>query len=137
MLGYEELYEKYQKLLEENKRLRIENEDYKEQLGFVLIKFDGEVQNKKETDSISPEQLHSFVQVINASSPQDKISLFMSLFRGRADVYAKKWQRKEGKSGYSPVCINEWSKGVCNKPRIKCSDCTNKDYAILEKKSSV
>ncbi len=48
MLGYEELYEKYQKLLEENKRLRIENEDYKEQLGLVLPKFDIEIQNKKE-----------------------------------------------------------------------------------------
>lgn len=80
MLGYEELYEKYQKLLEENKRLRIENEDYKEQLGLVLHKFDVEIQNKKETDSIPSEQLNRFVQVINASSPQDKISLFMSLF---------------------------------------------------------
>ncbi len=132
MLGYEELYEKYQKLLEENKRLRIENEDYKEQLSLVLPKFDVEIQNKKETDSIPSEQFLNLDQVINISSPQDKISLFMSLFRGRADVYAKKWQSKEGKSGYSPVCINEWSKGVCNKPRIKCSDCTNKDYAILD-----
>jgi len=132
MIGYEELYEKYQKLLDENKRLRIENENYKEQLGLALPIFDSEVQNEKEIFSTQSEQFHSLKQVTNTSSPQDKISLFMSLFRGREDVYAKKWQSKEGKSGYSPVCMNEWSKGVCNKPRIKCSDCTNKDYAIFD-----
>lgn len=132
MIGYEELYEKYQKLLEENKRLKIENENYKVQLGLALPKFDSEVQNEKEIFSTQSEQFHSLEQVNNTSSPQDKINLFMSLFRGRTDVYAKKWQSKEGKTGYSPVCTNEWSKGVCNKPRIKCADCTNKDYAILD-----
>lgn len=132
MIGYEELYEKYQKLLDENKRLRIENENYKEQLGLALPKFDSEIQSEIEIFSTQSEQFHSHEHVINTSSPQDKINLFMSLFRGREDVYAKKWQSKEGKSGYSPVCMNEWSKGVCNKPRIKCSDCTNKDYAILD-----
>jgi superfamily II DNA or RNA helicase len=132
MIGYEELYEKYLKLLDENKRLRIENENYKEQLELALPKFISEVQSEKEMISAQSEQFHSIEQVINTSSPHDKISLFMSLFRGREDVYAKKWQSKEGKSGYSPVCMNEWSKGVCNKPRIKCSNCANKDYAILD-----
>jgi hypothetical protein len=42
-------------------------------------------------------------QVTNNSSPQEKIKLFMSLFRGRDDVYAKRWQSKESKIGYSPV----------------------------------
>lgn len=27
------------------------------------------------------------------------------------------------KVGYAPACANEWRKGVCEKPRIKCSDC--------------
>ena len=69
--------------------------------------------------------------MLRYEEPYEKISLFMSLFRGRADVYAKKWQSKEGKSGYSPVCINGWSKGVCNKPRIKCSDCTNEEPSCI------
>jgi Uncharacterized protein conserved in bacteria len=56
----------------------------------------------------------------------------MSLFRGRDDVYARKWQNKEGKFGYSPVCLNEWAKEVCNKPKTKCSGCMNKDYAIFD-----
>ena len=114
MIGYEELYEKYLKLLDENKRLRIENKNYKEQLGLALPKFSSGVQSEKEIISTQSEQFHSIKQVINTSSPQDKINLFMSLFRGREDVYAKKWQSKEGKSGYSPVCMNEWSKGVCS-----------------------
>jgi superfamily II DNA or RNA helicase/very-short-patch-repair endonuclease len=30
---------------------------------------------------------------------------------------------KTGKAGYSPVCGNEWVRGICEKPRIKCSEC--------------
>jgi superfamily II DNA or RNA helicase len=58
------------------------------------------------------------------SAPEDKIALFRSLFRGREDVYPRRFEsRKTGKAGYSPVCANEWVKGVCEKPKIKCSNC--------------
>jgi superfamily II DNA or RNA helicase len=54
----------------------------------------------------------------------DRIKLFMSFFRGRPDVFPKRWDNaKTGRSGYSPTCGNEWAKGVCNKPRIPCSAC--------------
>lgn len=53
----------------------------------------------------------------------DKVALFRRLFRGRTDVYPVRWQSKTGKAGYSPACANEWRAGVCEKPRIKCSDC--------------
>ncbi len=82
-MGYEELYEKYQKLLEENKKLRSENEDYQKQLGLALPIFSREVQNKKEVDRISSDLVNSFEQVTNDSSPEGKIKLFMSIFRGR------------------------------------------------------
>jgi len=55
-----------------------------------------------------------------------KIALFRRLFRGRPDVYPIRWESKAGKSGYSPACANEWRAGVCDKPRIKCSDCGNR-----------
>ena len=42
------------------------------------------------------------------STPKEKIHLFMSLFKGREDVYAKRFEKKDGKGGYSPVCMNEW-----------------------------
>ena len=52
----------------------------------------------------------------------------MSLFNGRSDVYAEKWCSKNGKSGYSPVCRNEWRSGVCDKPRMKCTNCPYKSH---------
>ena len=52
--------------------------------------------------------------VDQASSPQAKITLFRSLFRGRDDVYPRRFEsRKTGRSGYAPACANEWVRGVC------------------------
>ncbi len=63
------------------------------------------------------------------STPQAKIALFRSLFRGRDDVYARRFEsRKTGKSGYAPACSNEWVRGVCEKPRIKCAECPNRRF---------
>jgi superfamily II DNA or RNA helicase len=54
----------------------------------------------------------------------EKVALFRRLFRGRTDIYPVRWESKtSGKSGYAPACANEWRAGVCEKPRIKCSDC--------------
>jgi len=60
-------------------------------------------------------------------SAEKKITLFRNLFRGREDVYPKLWiSTKTGKKGYSPACSNEWVRGVCEKPRMKCGDCPNR-----------
>lgn len=41
------------------------------------------------------------------SSSQQKIELFLSLFKGRENVYARRYSSvKTGKSGYTPVCKN-------------------------------
>jgi superfamily II DNA or RNA helicase len=62
-------------------------------------------------------------------STAEKVTLFRRLFRGRTDVYPVRWESKtSGKSGYTPACANEWRVGVCEKPRIKCSDC---DHRLL------
>ena len=59
-------------------------------------------------------------------STDEKVALFMRLFRGRTDVYPIRWEsQKTGKVGYSPVCVNEWRAGVCDKPRVKCSNCNH------------
>jgi hypothetical protein len=56
-----------------------------------------------------------------------KIALFRRLFRGRTDVYPVRWESKTTtKTGYSPACANEWLAGVCEKPRIKCGDCSRR-----------
>ena len=63
------------------------------------------------------------------SSLEAKIALFRSLFRGREDVYPRRFEsRKTGRSGYAPACANEWVRGVCEKPRIKCAECPNRRF---------
>jgi hypothetical protein len=58
--------------------------------------------------------------VDRTSSSEAKIALFRSLFRGRQDVYPRRFEsRKTGKSGYALACANEWVRSVCEKPRIK------------------
>jgi superfamily II DNA or RNA helicase len=65
-------------------------------------------------------------------STGDKVALFRRLFRGRTDVFPVRWESKTtGKSGYAPACGNEWRPGVCEKPRIKCSDCPNRSFIPL------
>lgn len=67
-------------------------------------------------------------KVFKRSPLSDKIALFMSLFRGRQDVYARRWESRNGRSGYSPACKNEWQRGVCLKPKGKCADCSHAAY---------
>jgi hypothetical protein len=57
---------------------------------------------------------------------------FRSLFRGRDDVYARRFVSvKTGRPGYAPVCANEWVRGVCRKPKISCADCTHRKFLPL------
>ena len=58
-----------------------------------------------------------------------KIALFRNLFRGRADVLPRRWENpKTGKAGYAPMCRNEWVRGVCGKPQVKCGECPNQAF---------
>jgi superfamily II DNA or RNA helicase len=64
--------------------------------------------------------------VTNESSVETQITLFRSLFRGREDVYAVRWEGRKGNSGYSPACENEWNRTLCGKPQMKCVECKNR-----------
>jgi superfamily II DNA or RNA helicase len=60
---------------------------------------------------------------------EGKVSLFRRLFRGRDDVFPLLWlSLKTGRKGYSPACGNEWVRGVCGKPRVKCGECPNQAF---------
>jgi len=70
--------------------------------------------------------------VTMASPTTDKVALFRNLFRGREDVFPRRWDNpKTGKSGYSPVCRNEWLRGICGKPKVKCSECLNQAFVAV------
>jgi len=65
-----------------------------------------------------PAKLSPFVDasVTNQSTVAAKVALFSSLFAGRQDVFPVRWEnQKSGRSGYSPVCSNEWIKGISEK----------------------
>ena len=67
------------------------------------------------------------------TTQEERIALFIRLFRCRDDVFPKMWEnRKKGTSGYAPACKTEWVRGVCDKPRIKCSDCENRSFIPLD-----
>ena len=67
--------------------------------------------------------------VMAASSTAKKIALFRRLFAGRADVFPVRWEnRKTAKSGYAPACANEWVKGICGKPQVKCGECPHQAF---------
>jgi len=69
-------------------------------------------------------------------SPDEKVELFLELFRGRESVYPKLWiNSSKGTKGYSPVCANEWTSGICEKPRVKCSECPNQAFPKLDSKA--
>ena len=39
---------------------------------------------------------------------EQRIALFRSLFRGREDVYAVRWESADGRSGYAPKADRDW-----------------------------
>ena len=66
--------------------------------------------------------------VVPLTGPE-KVALFRSLFRGRDDVFPVLWtSSKTGRTGYSPACSNEWTPGVCEKPRVRCGECPNQAF---------
>jgi superfamily II DNA or RNA helicase len=115
------IVEAEKKLLELNEqRERIEKELH-------ALKNQRELLNKETQSTLLPTTYKH--KVTNDSSETEKVSLFMSLFRGREDVFARRFESaKSGKSGYQPCCRNEWISGICQKPKVKCNDCDNRDF---------
>jgi len=137
IMGYNELLEKYNLLLDENNRLIKENCDLKIKLGQTKPELSKNIASAIKTEKNLPDNkttdTNRFSDVSSASNSLAKIYLFMSLFKGRDDVYAKRWENKRKESfGYSPDCLNLWQPGVCGKPKISCSKCKHKSYAALD-----
>ena len=66
-------------------------------------------------------------------SLEEKVDVFRNLFTGREDVFARRWySRTSGKSGYQPVCRNEWDMKLCDKKKYKCTECPNRSFKPLE-----
>ncbi|WP_093925499.1 TOTE conflict system archaeo-eukaryotic primase domain-containing protein [Sulfitobacter brevis] len=73
--------------------------------------------------------------VTNTSSSREKVDLFRRMFAGRPDVFPVRWDNKKtGRSGYSPACANEWVKGICEKPKVKCGACPHQKFIPPDEK---
>ena len=144
-MDFKALKEKYQQLLLENNRLREEIKRLRTQLGMDAIHEDPQGSVSKVSEFIAVPEPELFERRIETkpSAPSEaidklsdasaKIRLFQSLFKGRDDVYAKRWENKaKGTAGYSPACGNEWKPGICQKPKIKCSACKHQDFLPLD-----
>ena len=105
MQSDEILKAEFEKTLAECERLRKENARLRTHLGKAPDKLDsGSGQSSANNNSNS--QLSA---TVTANSPSKlKVSLFKSLFRGRDDVYALRWEGRSGRTGYSPAGIREW-----------------------------
>jgi len=80
-----------------------------------------------------PPILGSAILESTPTTSEERIDLFTRLFRCREDVFPKLWEnRSKGTKGYSPACQVEWVHGVCEKPKIKCSECHNRVFIPLD-----
>ena len=123
----DDLLTRYNKLLSQYELLHKENEVLKS-----LLKIHGiEYETRMKEDMNKP--IYSLVSVPTITlSIDERIRLFQSLFKGREDVFARRWFSKTtGKSGYQPVCINEWKQGLCDKKKYRCAICPNRNFAPL------
>ena len=122
----DELQKKYNLLVAQNEILRKENTELKSLLCAHGIEY-----KPKPTNVIDSIYSPISLPVIKLSL-DERVALFRSLFKGREDVFARRWFSKStGKAGYQPVCVNEWRRGVCDKKTYKCAECPNRDFAPL------
>jgi superfamily II DNA or RNA helicase len=110
-------------------------EEQCESLGKALKKAESRLAALREELLILPAEVETDAPVTAAaplSSPisnASKMSLFRMLFRGREDVFPKRWENAQKKiSGYSPACVNEWKHGLCDKKKVKCAECDNRIF---------
>ena len=78
--------------------------------------------------------------VTTASTNAEKLALFRSLFKGRSDVHAQGYKKRDGGIGYSPVCANRWKRRVCPRftdRKAKCGECEKRQFKALDDKALI
>ena len=125
-IPYHELQKICKDLQAQIAALQAENERLKRQLDISTPTV--------QTETLSVSDCH-IPAVTMRSTPAEKIRLFRSIFSGRENAFARRWYSvKTEKSGYQPVCGNEWAEGLCDKKKFKCSDCPNRRLLSLTEK---
>jgi hypothetical protein len=91
---------------QENIRLREENARLRRLLAVHSISIPQlPAENPPLTKTVKPAS-----PVDNEERARKRIALFRSLFRGREDVYARRWENADGRHGYMPAVIKDQQK---------------------------
>jgi hypothetical protein len=107
-MDYAELLENYKKLLAENAVIKDELEKLQRQKGndndhlldLPVIIHDPIIANTN-SNLFTPYPAN---EISKDSTPSEKIQLYLSLFKGRDDVFARRWENKKKETaGYSPA----------------------------------
>jgi superfamily II DNA or RNA helicase len=87
-------------------------------------------ESEREPPEPQPSPSLTFTPTVSNGSPAaDKVAVFRKLFAGRTDVFPVRWENpKSGRTGYAPACANEWVRGVCGKPQVRCGECPNQSF---------
>ena len=75
-------------------------------------------------------------KTIQENVTPENIAQYRLIFKGRQDVVPRYWKSKRGggKTGYAPICVNQWDDALCNlkkKSRGGCSTCDNQELLPL------
>ena len=100
----EALRSRASELAAECARLQRENEELRRRLGMQTAAVES-----VPAIALAPMPSRLAGPLTNGSPAAAKVSLFRALFRGRDDVFAVRWIGKDGKAGYSPAALKDWS----------------------------
>ena len=89
-----------------------------------------EIENARAAPKPDTSPSPTLAPTVTSNSPaSDKVALFRKMFAGRTDVFPVRWENpKSGRRGYAPACGNEWVRGVCGKPQVRCGECPNQSF---------
>src|SRR5450432_1143137 len=100
----------FEPLDQENVRLREENARLRRLLAVHSIPIPQLPAENPPTKTVEPAP-----PVDKEERARQRIALFRSLFRGREDVYSRRWGNADGRHGYMPVVVKDWK--AINKSR--------------------
>ena len=123
-LNTEELLQKLERLTRENERL-------KGILSAHGISYEQNSSSKDEEVCTVHPNADNHVSLSKEQILQQRKDLFRSLFKGREDVFALRWESRDGtKGGYMPACSNRWTP-LCDRKKYKCASCPNRKFVSL------
>lgn len=120
-----------EELLLKLERLSRENERLKGILSAHGISYEQNYLLKDEKVCTVHPHVDNYVSLSKEQILQHRKNLFRSLFKGREDVFALRWEsRDRSKSGYMPACSNRWTP-LCDRKKNKCASCPNRQFVSL------